>query len=61
MCKAIQGHFATRPRSNLRRGSDTLTVRIPSSNMLDRAAIQQFARLRDDVLAQAPRRFRDGG
>jgi hypothetical protein len=51
----LQDHFAQRPRFNPRRGSDTLTVRLPRGNVLTSAAVRQFAQARDRVLVQAQR------
>ena len=48
----VQAYFAGRARAKLRGASATMTVHIPRSNVLDQAAIRQFVRFRDQVLAQ---------
>jgi Domain of unknown function (DUF4365) len=51
----VQDHFANRSRFNPRAGSQSLTVRIPQTNVVNGAAVRQFAAVRDRVLIQARR------
>jgi hypothetical protein len=48
----VQAYFTQRRRSIRRRGSASITVRIPQGNILDQAAIRRFAVFRDRILAQ---------
>jgi hypothetical protein len=51
----VQEYFTNRPRFNPRTGSRSLTVRIPRANVVNVAAVRQFAAARDRVLTQARR------
>jgi hypothetical protein len=48
----VQAHFERLPRFDLKKSGKTVTVRIPTSNVLNRDAIRTFARYRDRVLQQ---------
>jgi hypothetical protein len=48
----VQAYFAKQKGFNAKRGSRTVTVRIPRSRRLDGEAVQGFARFRDAVMAQ---------
>jgi hypothetical protein len=48
----VQAHFEKRPSFDPTRGTQTVTVRIPRANRLDQAAVREFARYKQSVLAQ---------
>jgi hypothetical protein len=48
----VQAYFSQRGQPVLKRGSSTVTVHLPRTNMLDQAAIRRFALFRDRILAQ---------
>jgi hypothetical protein len=48
----VQEHFAKHPRRGVRRGSGTITLRIPREQQLDRTAVFAFARFRDKIQQQ---------
>ncbi|MCI0456579.1 MAG: DUF4365 domain-containing protein [Gemmataceae bacterium] len=48
----VQAYFEKQPGFDLKRAGETVTVRIPTSNVLDPDAIRTFARYRDRVGAQ---------
>jgi hypothetical protein len=54
----VQAYFAGRAGRNIRKGSATLTVRIPRNDVLNQQAVQQFVRFRDQVMAQIEGRVR---
>jgi hypothetical protein len=49
----VQAYFTGPGRASAKRKSATITVRLPRSNVLDQAAVRQFAIFRDRILAQA--------
>jgi hypothetical protein len=51
----IQQYFEQLSRFNPNRGSEHVTVRIPSTNVVNRAAIEHFAQCRNQLLAQMTR------
>ncbi len=48
----VQAYFEKQPGFNLKRAGETVTVRIPISNVLDPSAIRTFARYRDRIRGQ---------
>jgi hypothetical protein len=48
----VQAYFESLPGFDLKRAGETVTVRVPTSNVLDPGAIRAFARYRDQILAQ---------
>jgi hypothetical protein len=48
----VQQHFQQRPRFNPQRGAANVRVRIDKTNGVNAAAMQYFARCRDQLLAQ---------
>jgi Domain of unknown function (DUF4365) len=55
----VQGYFASGSQAAGPKGkTETVTVRIPRTNVLDQAAIQQFRVFRDRILAQAAEQVR---
>jgi hypothetical protein len=48
----VQAYFETLSGFDLRRAGQTVTVRVPTANVLDPEAIRTFARYRDRILAQ---------
>jgi hypothetical protein len=48
----LQAYFGRQPGFDVERVPRTVTVHIPTTNVLDPAAIRTFARYRDQVLAQ---------
>ncbi|MCI0463158.1 MAG: DUF4365 domain-containing protein [Gemmataceae bacterium] len=48
----VQAYFAKRPDFNLKRAGATVTVRIPTANVLDPSAVRTFGGYRDRILAQ---------
>jgi hypothetical protein len=48
----VQEHFQQQPRFNPNRGSASVTLRIPKTNVVNTAAMRHFARCRDHLLAQ---------
>ena len=54
----VQAYLTRRGIARAFRRSETLTVRIPRRNVLDQAAVRQFAVFRDRILAQAARQVR---
>jgi hypothetical protein len=48
----VQAYFSKRQRSVRKRGSASISVRIPQTNVLNQTAIRQFALYRDRILAQ---------
>ena len=48
----LQAHFESQPAFDVARVAKRLTVGIPRSNVLDRAAMQRFARYKNTVLTQ---------
>jgi Domain of unknown function (DUF4365) len=48
----VQAHFERRSGVKPRKGTTSLTVRVPRANVLDRTAVRRFARFRDQVMAQ---------
>ena len=49
----VQAYFESRPEFDLKSAGDTMTVHIQRSRLVNEDAIRNFARYRDDVLAQA--------
>jgi hypothetical protein len=48
----VQAYFENQPSFNLAKVGKELTVHLPRSNVVDRAAMKRFARFREDVLRQ---------
>jgi hypothetical protein len=48
----VQAYFAKQPGFNLKQAGATVTVRIPTANVLDPSAVRTFAGYRDRVVAQ---------
>jgi len=48
----LQSYFENWEGFNLSQVGETVTVHLPKANRVDREAIKQFARYRDDVLRQ---------
>ena len=57
----VQAHFERRSGFVLERAGQTVTIRVPTANRLDAAAIRRFARFRDDILVQTRRVLRHHG
>jgi hypothetical protein len=45
----VQDYFRRRPRFSLERAGETVTVRIPITNVVDRKAVRRFARIKERV------------
>jgi hypothetical protein len=48
----VQAYFAKQPTFNLAGAGKEVTVHIPTANVLDQAAVKQFARFRDRITAR---------